>query len=69
MNIEKSVKEITITNENWNKFKKNKIENAQLKFIPWENDINYILNEILKFGKISYNIYTFKKMPNKYKLR
>ena len=63
LNIENNVKEINITNENLNKFKEKKIENAELKFIPSENDINYIVNDILKFGKISYNRYAFKKCP------
>ena len=34
-----------------------------MTFVPHENELNYFFNEIMKFGKISYNQYSFKKCP------
>ena len=63
LNIENNIKEINIINEKIKKFNPKNFENIKMTFVPEENELNYFLNEIMKFGKISYNQYSFKKCP------
>ena len=60
LNIEDSIKEINVVNKNLNNLNP---KNLELKFIPSENEIGYFSNEILKFGKLSFNKYIFKRCP------
>ena len=57
LEIENSVKDINIINENIQKNRKNKY--IKIKFIYDEDEIN----KIKKFGKLLYNKFSFKKCP------
>jgi hypothetical protein len=63
LNLDISVNEIKSIKTNISKFNDIKIDNIKIKFTPLENDINYFLEEIAKFGKISFNDFVFKKCP------
>ena len=60
LTFENNIKEINEIKENVAKFN---VNNIDLTFSPEENEINYFLNEIKKFGKTIYNKYSFKKCP------
>ena len=64
LNLDNNIKEINTIKDNISKFNDTKINNIKIKFIPGENDINYFVENIMKFGIISYNDYTFKKCPS-----
>ena len=62
INLENTIKEIQIINENIKKC--NLKTNKKLKFTPEENDINNFLEKIKSFGKVYLpNIFQFKQCP------
>ena len=63
LNIDDNMKEINTIKDNISKFNDIKTNNIKLCFLPKENDLNYFLDKIWKFGKISLNDYVFKKCP------
>ena len=60
INIENDIKTINLINENIDKIKTK--ENAKLYFIPENNDIEILINNIKKFGEISQNNLVFESL-------
>ena len=60
LNIENTIKEIDKIKNDINFFDDGKID---VKFYPEENEIQYFLEKIKKFGKVSYNNYSFRQCP------
>ena len=63
LTLDNNIKEINTIKNKLSKFNDTKTNNIKIKFLPLENDINYFLDKIWKFGKISYNDFVFKKCP------
>ena len=61
LNIEKNFKEINLVNDKMNRFNLREIENTKLKFNPAENELDYVMKEISRFGKISFDEFSIKK--------
>ena len=60
LNIENIIKEIKKIKNEITFFDAGSVD---VKFYPEENQIHYFLDKIKKFGKVSYNNYSFRKCP------
>jgi len=60
LNIENTIKEIGKIKNDINIFDHGSVD---VRFYPEENEINFFLLKIKKFGKVSYNNYSFKQCP------
>ena len=65
INIENNIKDISIINENINKFQSNK--KIKIEFFPKEAQLNHFLETLNSFGKICLNFLQFRECPKNIK--